>query len=159
MPTLECVTESKGTPVLTPYLLCACLAVSTATLPSEIASGCENDSNNHPVTLTSVNAQWKAGELQHKFDELALQWRNERGARASVADMAMLPAYQKIIGMGKDAIPMILTELKAEGHAPDHWFWALAAITQENPVPPKSRGKMVEMANAWLEWGQKEGHV
>jgi hypothetical protein len=94
-----------------------------------------------------------------KFNQLAKQWKNERGAHATAAAMAALPSYQKIIGMGKDSLPFILSQLKSEGDAPDHWFWALAAITDENPVPPESRGKLSEMAKAWLEWGQKEGHV
>lgn len=94
-----------------------------------------------------------------KFQDLAKQWRNERGAQSTVAAMTLLPSYQKIIGMGKDALPLILAELKSEGDAPDHWFWALAAISDENPVPAESRGNILEMSKAWLAWGQKEGHV
>jgi len=94
-----------------------------------------------------------------KFQVLARQWKSEHAAEATAAAMAALPSYQKIIGMGKDALPFILAELKSEGDAPDHWFWALAAISDENPVPSDSRGKLSEMAKAWLEWGQKEGHV
>jgi hypothetical protein len=37
---------------------------------------------------------------------------------------------------------------------PDQWFWALQAITEEDPVPPPSRGKVREMALAWIEWGR-----
>src|SRR2546427_11907635 len=94
-----------------------------------------------------------------KFKDLVRQWRNERGAKSSVAEMVMLPSYQKIMAMGPDAIPFILAELKAEDDAPDHWFWALAAIAYENPVPPESRGRLTEMAKAWIEWGQKAGYV
>ena len=94
-----------------------------------------------------------------KFHKLTQQWREARDAKSSVAEMAVLPAYQGIIGMGQDAIPLILAELKSEGTAPDHWFWALAAIADDNPVPAKSRGKLSEMANAWLEWGRREGYV
>jgi hypothetical protein len=36
---------------------------------------------------------------------------------------------------------------------PDHWFWALAAITRKNLIPPESRGKIKEMAEAWIRWG------
>lgn len=94
-----------------------------------------------------------------KFQTFLAEWRRERGAMSCVAEMAMLPAYQKIIGMGEDVLPLILTQLKSEGHAPDHWFWALAAIAHDNPVPQESRGRLSEMAKAWLEWGQKEGYV
>jgi hypothetical protein len=42
-------------------------------------------------------------------------------------------AYYKIIGMGMAAVPFILKDL--EQNEPNHWLWALHAITEENPVP------------------------
>ena len=36
------------------------------------------------------------------------------------------------------------------------WFWALEAITEENPVPPAA-GKVREMARAWVDWGKRQG--
>jgi hypothetical protein len=101
----------------------------------------------------------KVERVSRDFKELAKQWRDERSATSSVAQMAMSSTYQQIIGMGQDAVPMILAKLKSEGNAPDHWFWALASITRDNPVPKTSRGKLQEMAKAWLEWGEKEGYV
>ena len=70
--------------------------------------------------------------------------------------MAMLPCYQQIIGMGERAVPLILEELSRE---PDHWFWALEAITQENPVPCDAAGNVRLMAEAWVAWGAHEGYV
>ena len=66
----------------------------------------------------------------------------------------MLPAYQQIIGMGLDALPLILRELQQEA---DHWFWALRAITGIDPVPKSSAGKIEEMRDAWLAWGYERG--
>jgi hypothetical protein len=95
-----------------------------------------------------------------QFQSLIQQWREERGGRSLHSQIAILPSYQHILGMGPDAIPLILTELKSEGNSPDHvWFLALAAITRDNPVPPNSRGKLLEMAKAWLEWGKIKGYV
>jgi hypothetical protein len=93
------------------------------------------------------------------FQDLRRQWQQERGAKASVAEMAMTHAYQNIVGMGPDVVPSILKQLRSEGDRPDHWFWALASITRDNPVPPHSRGKVREMAEAWLEWGRKNNYV
>jgi len=42
-------------------------------------------------------------------------------------------------------------------HNLDHWFWALRAITGADPVPVESRGKLKEMAQAWLAWGRTYG--
>ena len=50
--------------------------------------------------------------------------------------------------MGRPAVPLILDELRRE---PGQWFWALEAITDENPVPPDAMGKVREMARAWIE--------
>jgi hypothetical protein len=68
--------------------------------------------------------------------------------------MAMLKPYQQIIGLGPAAVPLIRDELRRE---PDQWFWALEAITEQNPVPPEAMGKVRLMAQAWLAWGVQEG--
>ncbi len=91
-----------------------------------------------------------------KFKKLVNDWRNERGARSSITDMSMLPSYQKIIGLGPDAVPLILAELKSEGDDPDQWFWALRAITQENPVKAEEQGDFRAMATAWFKWAEEE---
>lgn len=92
------------------------------------------------------------------FQQLASQWRSERGATSSITQMAMCPSYQRIIGMGEKAIPLILRQLENEGDDPDHWFWALQAITREDPVPKEARGNMREMARTWLDWAYMEGY-
>jgi hypothetical protein len=68
----------------------------------------------------------------------------------------MLQPYQRIIGMGWPAVPLILEELSRE---PDQWFLALEAITEENPVNPEDAGKVCVMARAWLEWGRRSGLI
>jgi hypothetical protein len=69
--------------------------------------------------------------------------------------MALCPSYQRIIGLGPAVLPLLLRELERE---PDHWFWALKAIAGEDPVPGASRGKVREMARAWVEWGRQQGY-
>ena len=87
-----------------------------------------------------------------RFSLLKKQWEEDTAVLSSMSTMAAHPAYQEIISMGKDAIPFLLAELKRE---PAHWFWALKAITGEDPVKPGQRGRMKEMAEAWLAWGKK----
>ena len=93
---------------------------------------------------------------ERKFHRLAEKWKRETAHLSNVATISMHPSYQQIIGMGPDAIPLILSELRA---SPDHWFWALRSITGVDPVPDSSRGKMKQMARHWLAWGKKQGHV
>ena len=93
--------------------------------------------------------------MKYRFERLASQWRAERGPASSIRRMAMNFAYQQIIGMGNDAVALILHELKSR---PDHWFWALTAITGANPIPHEDRGKINRMAEAWVRWGKENGY-
>src|SRR5271165_5589650 len=93
-----------------------------------------------------------------KFQNLVNEWRRERGAMSSITEMAMLPPYQSIIGMGDDAVPLILAELKSEGDEPDQWFWALKAITAADPVSLEDQGNFAKMAQAWLKWAEDAGY-
>ena len=33
------------------------------------------------------------------------------------------------------------------------------SITEENPVPPEAAGRVREMAEAWIEWGKRQGYL
>ena len=70
--------------------------------------------------------------------------------------MAAHPAYQEIISLGPDVVPLLLRELARE---PDHWFTALKAITGTNPVDPADRGCIDKMAGAWLTWAKEAGYT
>ena len=98
----------------------------------------------------------KFNDLKRIFSVLAEEWRRDVIFTSSITDMVMHPAYQRIIGMGPVAVPLLLKELERE---PDHWFWALRAITGENPVSPEQRGKLDDMTEAWLSWGREKGYV
>jgi hypothetical protein len=93
--------------------------------------------------------------LEATFLDLAAQWERETGMLSLVQKMVMHPVYQRIIGMGQPVVPLILRELERE---PEHWFWALEAITGANPVLPEQRGRLDEMAAAWLAWGRENGY-
>jgi hypothetical protein len=90
-----------------------------------------------------------------KFHALKEKWEADTAHLSSIIEIAMHPAYQQIIGMGSDAILLILAELKKK---PGHWFWALKSITGEDPVLPQQRGRIKEMTEAWLLWGRQRGY-
>ena len=91
--------------------------------------------------------------VAERFRELLRHWKADVGPLSSATEMAMHPAYQQSIGLGRDAVPLLLRELQRE---PDHWFWALKAITGVDPVEPIQRGRVKEMAGAWLRWGKEQ---
>lgn len=95
-------------------------------------------------------------DLRERFQRLAAEWKQKSRYLSNTAQMSMMSPYQRIIGMGWPAVPLILEELRRE---PDQWFWALEAITEENPVPPQAAGIVSQMADAWIEWGKRRGLV
>lgn len=92
--------------------------------------------------------------LRQRFERLAAKWKVESRFLSNTVQIAMLDSYQRIIGMGEPAVPLILEEMERD---PRQWFWALQAITEEDPVPPGSRGNVKEMAQAWIDWGHARG--
>ena len=100
--------------------------------------------------------QTPTADLGERFRRLATEWKDKSRFLSNAAQMALLQPYQRIIGMGMPVVPLILEELQRE---PDQWFWALEAITGEDPVPEKSMGRVSEMATAWLDWGRKQGYL
>lgn len=104
-------------------------------------------------SIPSAPAKADAAE---RFRRLADEWKAKSKPLSNTSQMAMLRPYQRIIGMGWEALPFIFAELLRE---PDQWFWALEAITEEDPVPPEAAGKMSFMAQAWIEWGKQRGFV
>lgn len=102
-------------------------------------------------TITSERAG-----LRGQFRQLARWWKRDTEYQSSPTRIAMHPAYQRIIGMGRDALPFILKDLEAT-QAP--WFWALQAITGEEPVPEEDRGHIDRMTRAWLRWGMRKNLV
>jgi transposase-like protein len=94
--------------------------------------------------------------VRQRFSNLVAVWKSDRGHSSKLTDLVIHPAYQQIIGMGDRAIPLLLEEMRER---PDHWDWALRAITGSDPVPRESWGKLREIANAWLAWGKGNGYA
>ena len=90
-----------------------------------------------------------------KFERLRSWWLSElsRVGYGGPREMSLLKPYQRIIGMGKAALPFIFNELR---NRPDHWFWALEAITERDDViPEESRGNLRQMTEVWLRWAEE----
>ncbi len=91
----------------------------------------------------------------NRFHELAEHWKKETLVLSNSTAIEQNPAYQEIIQMGQDAIPLILAELARE---PDFWFGALQELTGANPTTLEMRGKVRLLADAWLKWGREHGY-
>jgi hypothetical protein len=106
---------------------------------------------------SSAHGKIRRRTAQEQFYQLANTWKQETGHLSNITTRAMHPAYQRIIGMGKEAIPLILEEFR-KGKL-DDWFWALYAITGDNPIAEEIAGDMDKMAEAWLQWGRETGYL
>jgi hypothetical protein len=102
-----------------------------------------------PVKLSTP-----ASPLELEFRKLVEQWRNDTQHTSSVKRMVQHPAYQRIIEMGSEALPLLLRELNAHQ---DHWLVALNIITGEDPAPEGAT--FTEAVDAWLAWGREKGYL
>lgn len=94
--------------------------------------------------------------IQQQFEDLSVMWSQVTGHLSNMATRAMHPAYQRIIGMGLAVVPYILERFR-QGSRED-WFWALTAITGANPITEGTAGKVDQMAEAWVRWGDAHGY-
>jgi hypothetical protein len=102
-------------------------------------------------TMISVHV---AESIHERFQNLKEDWKARTRHLSNTAQISLDFSYQQIIGMGPAVIPLILAELE---QSPDHWFWALEAITGENPVSASDAGDMEASSHAWVEWGKQKG--
>ena len=105
------------------------------------------------------SAQTSPGESSNQdpafiaeFEELAGEWRQGVSVQSSARLIVEHDAYQKIIGLGQPAVPLILGELKER---PALWFWALTAITGEDPAVGETT--IDGAAQRWFEWADERG--
>ncbi|MFB8798726.1 MAG: hypothetical protein U7126_31880 [Microcoleus sp.] len=97
-----------------------------------------------------------SAEVVDRFYALASDWEKEVAGLSSTAQMSQHPAYLEIINMGRKIVPLLLSELKRN---PLYWLSALSAITGENPIKPEQRGRVKQMASAWIDWGRNQGYA
>jgi hypothetical protein len=103
----------------------------------------------------SATRYWYApDELNHRFEALARAWRAETEVLSSMHSIVLHPAYQRIIGLGRQVLPLILLELQVR---PYHWFWALQAISGQDPAGPDATFN--QRVVAWIDWGAENGYL
>jgi hypothetical protein len=94
--------------------------------------------------------------LEQRFREAAGKWDRETAHLSSTPKMILHDAYQSIMAMGPDVVPLLLRDLQEKRRS---WFWALRHLTQANPVRPEDQGNLDKMIAAWVAWGKREGRI
>src|SRR5438034_1853163 len=99
----------------------------------------------HFAQVIAGNRRDQSQTIGRLFQEQAQRWKNETGHLSSIAKVTAHPSYLRIIGLGQQAVPLILRELQAR---PDHWLVALNAITGEDPAPQDAT--FDDAVRAWI---------
>lgn len=94
-------------------------------------------------------------EINDLFSNLRQQWLDATMFSSSVREIIIHPAYQRIIGLGPRVLPLIFDQLQ-RGRS-GHWFWALAAITGEDPAAGIT--SMTEASQRWLNWANEHNYL
>ena len=62
---------------------------------------------------TAVANPRSDSDIRDRFRRLAAEWKQQSLLMSNPAQMAMLKSYQQIIGMGPEAVPLILRRVAA----------------------------------------------
>jgi hypothetical protein len=95
-------------------------------------------------------------ETERVFRQLATEWNREAGKISNPVKLFMHKKYQQIIGLGPQAVPFMMQDI-ADGKG--NWYWAIAAITREDPIRPEDAGDMAKIRMAWIAWGKERGYL
>jgi len=88
------------------------------------------------------------------FDQLVAEWLAGTAFLSSSSKIVLHPSYQRIVGLGERALPLIFNRLRKDD---EHWDSALTAITRQNPVSEAAAGRMDLIRDAWLKWAAERG--
>jgi hypothetical protein len=93
-------------------------------------------------------------ELEEEFRRLVKQWEHETSFHSSLGEVFTNEAYQRIMAMGRDALPWIFSELQRK---PRHWFYALEKIVGHDVAAgAENFGKARAV---WLKWAHDENYI
>lgn len=108
-----------------------------------------------PVELP-LPAPMRSESTEAIFEKLLATWREETALSSSFTEIIINQSYQSIIGLGTEAVPLLMRELT---RGPDHLGWALASITRENPITDEMAGDIIAQTEAWIAWGRLHGYI
>jgi len=104
---------------------------------------------------TALYYLYQEDKIRFLFYKSAEEIDRDTGIYSDLSYRFKHPAYRKIIRLGKQVLPYIFEELKED---PDWWFYALEAITGEDPTDESMAGRLDLLSEAWLKWAEKNGY-
>lgn len=107
------------------------------------------------VPLEQTPATRATETVEDRFHRLAAAWHKAVAHHSSTTVRNNHPAYQEIISMGPEVVPLLLRDME-KNHT--HWFFALRQITGADPIPQSAAGNIPKMTEAWLHWAKDNGY-
>ena len=93
--------------------------------------------------------------VEEIFRDAARNWKAETENLSSATETITNRHYLRIIGLGKEALPLIFKDLSESG---GFWFTALSSITGANPIRDEDAGRVRAMTLTWMQWGKAHGY-
>ena len=103
----------------------------------------------HPFRAGTARSD---GEVRERFVELHEEWSSRTMFSSALDDLIYDEAFQRILAMGPQVIPLALDQLHSE---PIPWFYALKMLADEDPAEGISDPD--EAIERWLSWGRANG--
>lgn len=92
--------------------------------------------------------------VRGRFHRLRITWEHETAVESNPIRIVGHSAYQEIIKLGWDVVPLIIRE---NANRPNHWHTALNKITGQDPVRDEHAGNLVAIAQDWIVWADDVG--
>jgi len=102
--------------------------------------------------LESIHHQLEVAQ----FETYYKQWKAETAFESNGRKIIENTYYQKMINMGKAAIPLILEKYV---QANDHWSYASRRITGISLNESTNYGNLEAIRMDWIEWGVKNNLI
>jgi hypothetical protein len=96
----------------------------------------------------------RAEPYRAEFVALSQRWQRDTKHLSLISKKITQPDFLRIIGMGEPVIPLLLESLRDR---PAHWFAALRATANINPVPEDANPSQAR--EVWLRWGRSHGYI
>ncbi len=126
---------------------CPCHMRMPSMIMHHVVACCSADTDLLELTGEVTHKQPTADAVRARFERDAAEWEDSSEFMSTVIDMVMLPSYQRIIGLGPAALPLIIDRMRTD---PDHWFFALVAIAGKDVA---TGAKTVpEATKRWIDW-------
>src|SRR5258707_602126 len=93
-------------------------------------SGAVAKKRHGPVSMPTPGS--RSDDLIEEFNSHVQRWKKETRHFSSLSAMISHPSYRRIMGMGREGLPLLFRELNRQ---PEHWLVALSAMTGVDPVP------------------------